>query len=154
MENRSKEAERQTELKCGATRERVPKHRATHNVQPTASRQPPKLTQERPHQSCLRKKQLRIAISANQSNEIVLDRAALATHATSMERTRQYRQRLRQWSCYLKPMPLSQSECNRKCYAKQQQCRLRSQGAEIVQAHIGSYPTILLNSLELRLMHS
>jgi len=127
MDNRTTEAEGQMELKRAATRERVRKHRATHNVQPATSRPPSGSSQERSRQSRLKKKQLCIAISANQSNEIELDRAALATQATSMECTRQYRQRFRQRSRYLKPMPLSQSERNHKCYAKKQQCRLQSQ---------------------------
>jgi len=130
MDEEAAEAEQRKKLKRAAILERVRKHRAANKSPPTVPQPPPMSSQERVRKCRLKKLQQPQALSAIHIEDAVASDSILARNSTSAERTRRYRQRLRDRSQYVKETPLTKSERNRRCYAKAQQIKLQGQIAE------------------------
>lgn len=130
MEEEAAVAEQQKALKRAAIREHERKHRAVNNPSPAPPRQPPMSSQERSQKYRLKKKQQRQALTAIRIADANPQDIPLVRKTTLAERTRRYRQRLNERRGYIKGMPLSKSERNRRFYAKAQQRKLESQMAE------------------------
>jgi len=132
-------AEQREKLKWAAIQERVRKHRAANKSPPTVPRPPPKSSQERVHQCRLKKLHQPQALSAIHIKDAVASDSILARNSTSAERTRRYRQRLRDQTQYVKETPLTKSERNSRCYAKAQQIKLQGQIAEASSVQVRDY---------------
>ena len=130
MEDEAAEAERQKEEKRTAIRERVRKHRAAKNSPPTMPRASPMSNRERVRKHRLKKLHERQASSSIQNQDAVGSDDIWARKTPSAERTRKYRQHLRERSRYIKEIPLGKSERNRRYYPKVQQAKLHTQIAE------------------------
>jgi len=125
MDSREIEIEQRKEQRA-ATRERVRKHQAANQVNIAITERPVQAGKERSRKSRLKKKQQHHAVLANIGNENPASSNPITQNTTSMQRTRRYRQRQRERSQYHKPIALSQSERNRKGYAKKKTIKTQS----------------------------
>jgi len=139
MDEEAAEAEKRKKLKWAAIRERVRKHRAANKSPPTVPQPPPMSSQERVCQCCLKKLPQPQALSAIHIEDAVASTSRLARNSTSAERTRQYRQRLRDRRQYGKETPLTKRERNRRCDAMGQPIGLEGQIAEASSVQIRGY---------------
>ena len=108
------------------TRERVRKYRATHAGPQHIARQPPKSGKERVQKYWLKKQQEAASTNGLATPAEIPCPKSRKSHPSAM-RTQRYRTRLRQYYQYVKPLPLTQKDCECRSYAKKKQQQLEQQ---------------------------
>jgi len=140
MEEQNTNAELERARKRTATRERVRKYRASQAVHTPTMHGPPMSGKDRVRKYRLKKQQE----AANARPVPTMEESPLSNTTktySSTERTRNYRTRLRQHHGYVKPLPLTQKERDRRCYSKKKQFQLESEisGLQNLNSEQASY---------------